>query len=243
MADEQVATLTEPTPGNAEAARTATGEIKDQQSTRGSPQSQSGNTQTETKTETKSETEAKTEGDKKPDAKADVVPDKYELTAPEGYEVDKAIVEEVTPLFKELKLTQAQAQSLTDVWNKHSIEAAKSVEEAVTNQRNSWREEVAKATDIGDGKDGLKPEVRKNIDAAISTLGDAKAIADFKSAMDFTGAGDNPAFIRAMNQFGKLLGEGTPVRGAGPAPVTAPGAGPKNAAQALYPNLPSSATP
>ena len=55
--------------------------------------------------------------------------------------------------------------------------------------------------------------------------------------------GTTPPSSRAMNAFGKLLGEGTAVRGAGPSPEgqKSPSAGPRNAAQALFPNLPSSA--
>ena len=205
-------------------------------------------TKPETTPETKPEsTEAKPEGEKKPaEAKPEAgkVPDAYALTAPEGYEIDAKVLEEVTPIFKELGLDNAQAQRLADVWNKHSIDAAKAVEDAVTAQRTSWRDEITKDLTLGDGKDGFKADVKKNIATAISQIGDAKAQADFKAAMDLTGAGDNPAFARAMNAFGKLLGEGTAVRGAGPSPEgqKSPNAGPRNAAQALFPNLPSSAS-
>ena len=203
MADEPVA-VAQPL-GNETVARDPTGTLVSNPTPETPP---------EAKPETKPESiEAKPEGEAKAEAKPEAgkAPEKYELKAPEGYEIDAKVLEEVTPIFKELGLDNAAAQRLADVWNKHSIETAKSIEDAVTTQRNTWRDEIAKAPDLGDGKDGFKPEVRKNINTAIQAIGDEKAIAAFKEAMDLTGAGDNPAFARAMNTFGKLLGEGTPV--------------------------------
>lgn len=39
-------------------------------------------------------------------------PDSYEFTAPEGHEIDSALVELATPIMKEAKLTQDQAQAM-----------------------------------------------------------------------------------------------------------------------------------
>jgi len=61
--------------------------------------------------------------------------------------------------------------------------------------------------------------------------------------MDSTGAGDNPAFIKAFYKLAQRVTEGSYVQGRGPAEVTAPGGRRPSPAQAMYPNLPSSAVP
>lgn len=186
------------------------------------------------------------EGEKKPDAKAAVgVPEKYEFKAPEGQQLDAKAIEAITPLFKELGLTNDQAQKLVDFDTKRQSEAENNANRQYEDTRLGWRNEVIKDRDLGDGKAGLKSEAKANIDRAMQAIGDSKAIDAFKEAMDLTGAGDNPAVLRVMNTLGKLLSEGTAVRGAGPAATgqIAPGAGPKSAASALYPNLASSSQP
>ena len=115
MADEAAVTQ-QVTQGNATEARTETGEIKDQQTSQAT-----GSANQETKTEAKNEqasteTKAETKAETKTDAKGP--PDKYEFKAPDGWtdkgwELDGAVIESATPLFKELGLTNDQAQKLS----------------------------------------------------------------------------------------------------------------------------------
>ena len=182
--------------------------------------------------------------DAKKPAEPGVVPEKYDLKAPEGYEIDPKMVEEFTPIAKELGLTNEQAQKLADVWNKHSIESAEAPYKAYEEFRTKGRDEIVKDPALGDGKDNLKPEVRTNISKVYDAIGDAKLIEAFKADMDLTGSGDRPSFVRVMNAVGKLLSEGTLVKGSGASPLgqTSSGNAAKpSAAQALYPNNPSSA--
>lgn len=225
-------TPTTPAPviqGNEAAARTPTGEIKDQQATQPV-------TAPETKAETK-QPEAKPEDSKKPES---VVPDKYDFKAPEGFELDPKAVEAATPVFKELGLTNEQGQKLFDVYQKLTAEASEAPYKAYESLRSGWRDEIAKNSALGNGSDGLSDSAKANIARAIDSVGDAKAQTALKEALDITGAGDNPAIVAAFNALGKLLSEGTAVRAGAPAPVKAPAAGPQSAARALYPNLPSS---
>lgn len=181
---------------------------------------------------------------KEPAKAADGPPEKYEFKAAEGKELDPKVVEAVTPIFKELGLTQDQAQKLVDFQAARDTELATAMEKVVNDTRNEWREKIAKDPTLGDGKDNLKPEVRANISKALDSL-PAEAKAAVVKAFDLTGAGDNPAVVAAMNHFGKLLSEGTSVRGGGPSSEgqRAPGAPTRpSLAQALYPNNPSSAT-
>ena len=245
---------------NDEAARSTTGEILDQATQ--TTQTQSGQEKsptttdqstvdsTQTTTETADGKTALTkpaEGDKKVDAPA--VPEKYEFKAPENYTLDPKLLETVTPLFKELGLTNEQAQKLVDIQIAREIAAARAPQDTYEATRTKWQAETTSHPDIKNlvdkdsGKTGIDA-VKIVMGRALNAIGDPALATEFKAAMDLTGAGDNPAFARAMNAFGKLLGEGTAVRGAGPSPEgqKSPNAGPRNAAQALFPNLPSSAS-
>lgn len=240
MAEETVAQA-EVTQGNSTEARTETGAIKDQQATQ-----PPGSANQDPKTSTELKVPEATSTEKKPEAKpgeAATVPDKYEFKAPEGHELDAKAIEAVTPIFKELGLTQDQAQKLVAFQATRDAASADAGMKLVEAQRTEWRSEVIKDPTIGNGTDGLKDSVKADIAKAISSIGDAKAQDAFKQAMDLTGAGDNPAFVRAFAAMGKLLSEGTAVRGGGPSAAgqTAPGAATRpSPAQAMYPKLPTS---
>lgn len=174
-------------------------------------------------------------------AKAAGAPETYaDFKAPEGYEIDKAAIEAAAPIFKELNLNQDQAQKLVDFYATQNKDAAEAPYKAWENLRNEWRDSVIKDPALGDGKAGLRPEVNATIGRAIDSLDPAVA-KDFREALVLTGAGDNPAFVKAFYNLAKQLGEGTLVKGGGPSPggQASPSA-PRSAAAALYPNLPTS---
>lgn len=233
MADEQNQTSQTPPSteavaqpqGNSPEARNPDGSLKGNVSTALPNPSQT--------PETKPSTEAK------PDAPT--VPEKYEFKAPEGFELNADLIAKAEPIFKELGLTQDAAQKLIDFYG----DAAKAAEEApyaaYEDMRKGWRDSVVKDPVLGNGKDGLKPEVAATIGRAIDSLPAADAAA-FREAMTMTGAGDNPAFIKAFHALASKLGEGTLVTGAGPSPAGQRPSGTRpSPAQAMYPNLPSSA--
>lgn len=176
------------------------------------------------------------------DATKPVVPDKYEFKAPEGFEIDAKFVADATPVLKELGLDQAQAQKLVDLYSKKAQEQAEAPYKAYEDIRSTWRKDILSDTTLSNGSE-LKPEVKATISAALDSLGDAKLTSDFKAAMDLTGAGDNPAFVRAFYKLAQMLPrEGALVLGGKPSPLgqRAPGAKPVSAAAAMYPNLPTS---
>ena len=232
MPDEQVTppapiTTEQPIPGNDPAARTETGELRDNLSAKTPEQAPS--------TEAKVEPEVKVEP-----PKAGEVPEKYDFKAPVGATLDPKLIEEASPIFKELGLDNAAAQKLVDFYAKTQAAAG----DVMTEMRTGWRNEVVGDKDIGDGKDNLRPEVRANISKAFDAIGDAKVTSAFKEALDLTGAGDHPAVIRALNTLGKLLGEGTLVSGGKPSPAGQTNPAAKQGltpAQRMFPNLPSSA--
>lgn len=224
-------------------ARTPTGEIKD-----AAPPATTTPTPATTTTPTPepataepSKTETKqTEPTAKPslvnekdDSAPAGAPEKYEpFKAPEGYEIN----DEVNTLFKELNLPQDAGQKLVDFYVKQAQEALEAPYKTWEETQSRWIEEVKADREIGT----KLPQVKATIAKAIDGLGDAKLAADFRQAMDYTGAGNNPAFIKAFFKLASLVTEGSHVAGNGPSELgqRAPDAAPPSAARALYPNLP-----
>lgn len=237
MADEQnnpSVTPTEPL-GNAPEARNPDGSIKDTQTT------QPGTT---TPTEpAKTDAAAKTDGKTDPAAKTDKPvgpPEKYEaFTVPEGYELNKDLLTKAEPIFRELGLTQDAAQKLVSLYSEAAVAAAQEPLRQYEATREAWRGEVVKDPTLGNGTDDLKPEVKAVLARTVDSLPPKDAEA-FREVLTITGAGDNPAFIRAFYQLAQRMTEGGLVKGTGPSALGQNNpARPPSAAQALFPNLPS----
>lgn len=200
---------------NSTEARTETGEIIDQGQL------------TQTTETTSTETPKATSG----------APEAYtDFTAPEGVTLDPALIAEATPIFKELGLSQEGAQRLVDFHNKQMTAVREAGLKAVTDLRNSWVDQVKADKDIGPKLDQVKVEIGRAKDRL-----SPEVRAAFNEALDFTGAGDHPAVVKAFYEFAKLVNEGTHVAGRGPSPdgqsrdgkVSRP-----SLAGAMYPNLP-----
>jgi len=235
---------------NDEAARSTTGEIIDQSTV--TPPTQTPTTPPETTSTTptpepKSPTDPKT-----PDPKAPTEPGKApeaytDFTLPEGLTLSKEAIDAATPIFKELGLSQEAAQKLVS-FHADQLKAttAASQADAYSTMRQGWQAQTLADADIKgystDGKTGIDA-VKVDIGRAIGTLPPALAT-EFKAAMDLTGAGDHPAFVKAIWKLSQAISEGKPVTGAGPSPEgqRKPGTDAKpTAAQSLYPGLPSAA--
>lgn len=169
------------------------------------------------------------------------VEDKKPAGPPEKYEfkdADPKLVEKVAPVFKELGLTQEGAEKLVGVWNEQVQALSDHLTAEVDRQQTEWQNAVFTDATLGNGKDDVKPEVRQNINAVFTAIGDQKLVGAFKEAMDLTGVGNHPAFVRLMNQVGKLLCESKPIQGnPPPGDGKQPGGGP--GAAAMYPGLKS----
>lgn len=229
MADEPNPTSSTPTEqlGNSPETRNPDGTIKDPAAA----------TTESTLTSTTSTDSTKTTEPPKATEPPKGAPEAYaEFKAPEGYEVDKKAIDGAVPIFKELGLSQDQAQKLVDFYSTISKDAAEAPMAAYREMRQGWRAEVAKS-DLGNGIDNLKPEVAAAVSSAIDAMPNP---AEFRAVLDLSGLGDNPAFIRGFYSLAKERGEGTGVRGSGPSPLGQQARNaPRSAAQALYPNLPS----
>ena len=220
--------------------RTPTGEIKDQTPSPTSTPTPEKSTEKPAETKpTEAKPEAKAEkpslvNEKEPQG----APTTYEaFKVPEGHEMDEATFKEVGELFKELHLSQAEGQKAVDYWVKRNQEAFDAPFKAWEDTQAKWVSEVKADPEMG----SRIPEIKATIGKALDGLGDSKLANDFRAAMDYTGAGNNPAFVKAFWKLSQMLTEGGHVAGTGPSPLgqRAPGAADRpTAAKSLYPNLP-----
>lgn len=182
-------------------------------------------------------------GESKPDKASKGAPETYaDFKVPDGYTLDPEIKGEVEGLFKGMNLSQADAQKLVDFYTKQTQEAMDAPYRVYREMTDGWRRDAEAHPDLK-GKLGPGQEINVRIGRFLSALPDQKLASDFRSLMDLTGAGNHPAFIRVIDHLAKAVSEGTHVNGRGPSPggQSEPGKGGEpNAAQALWPNLPSS---
>ena len=160
-----------------------------------------------------------------------------DFSVPEGHTLDAATLESATPIFRELGLSQEQAQKLVDFYSTKIGEINTENLGYMEQMRTQWRADLQADKELGGKLDAVKVDIGRALDRLTPDTREA-----FKEAMNFTGSGDHPAVIKAMYEFSKLIGEGTHVTGANPSEhgqsktgVTAR----PSAAQAMYPNLPS----
>lgn len=172
-------------------------------------------------------------------------PEKYEaFKLPEGFKLAEGVQPKIETMFKDMGLSQANAQKLVDFYAEQSREFQSRPYEAYKEMTSQWATESKSHPDLK-GKLGPGQEVNVRIAKALDSLGDPQLVSDFKALMDLTGAGNNQAFIRVIDRFAQKVTEGTHVSGKGPSEhgQTARGtAALPTAAAALWPNLKSSQT-
>lgn len=219
---------TQPTTDEAGVARTETGEIAQQEtSTTETPKEEAGTSQPK-KTSEEKESLINEGPDGAPEAYAD-------FKVPDGFTLDAEVSKEAGTIFKDLNLSQDSAQRLVDFYVSKTQEAAQQPFKTWENMQKEWRDAVSKDQEIG----GKLAEVKTTVSRAIDSLGDAKLAADFREAMDITGAGNHPAFVKAFYRLARQVTEGGHVQGGKPSPLgqQAPGER-RSLANNLYPNLP-----
>lgn len=176
------------------------------------------------------------EGEKKDEGKKDELaakaPEKYEaFKAPEGYELDQAALDKATPLFKELGLNQEQAQKAIDLYSTLHTENEKAISDHWKTTQDNWVKEIREDKEIGH----KLPEVKATVSKALDLLG-PELKKPFQEAMDLTGAGNNPAFVRGLFKLASMLTEGKHIPSGNPSKF-ANGETAQKGPSALYPNL------
>lgn len=163
------------------------------------------------KNETPEEKTAREAQEKVERESGNFVPDTYEFKIPEGMELDKGLVDTVTPIFKEAKITQAVAQKLVDAYAPYVKTQVETQQKAAIDgwkaQVKSWGEETKKEFSTGDFNKNVAPAAR-----FISKFGgeDAKAI---RQLFKETGVGNHKLIVKMLVNAGKSLVEDSFVEG------------------------------
>lgn len=224
------------TPDPSGVSRTPTGEIATQTQTT-TPEAKTPQTST-TATESPSLVNEPTESlaNQKPSTETGAPAEYATYAVPDGYELDAEVAKQANVIFKEMNLTQTQAQKLVDFYTAKTTESANQPYQVWNDMQAKWVKEVKDDPQMGPRLN----EIKTTISRAIDGIGDPKLASEFRAAMDYTGAGNNPAFIKAFWKLASMVTEGRHVAGGGPSPAGQKRAGEMpSAAQAMYPNLPS----
>jgi hypothetical protein len=140
-----------------------------------------------------------------------------EFKLPEGATVDGASLEQATALFKEAGLPQEQAQKFIDLAVSREQAAAHKGVQAFVDLQTKWVSEIKADPEIG----GTRFEASM---ARASRAIDRLGVPGLKEALNLTGAGNNPAIVKAFVRLGQMVSEDRfmPGRNAAPAASRSP---------------------
>lgn len=157
------------------------------------------------------------------DKVVDGAPEKYEdFTFPEGIEADKEAVENFIPIAKEFNLSQEQAQKIIDFETSRMQTMVQGQEEAWKTIQEDWKTSVKSDKEIGG------PAFDESLSQAKTFL-NKFGTPELMEALNSTGMGNHPEFIRAFSRAGKAMGEDKLVAGGASEPV-------RNPEDILFPN-------
>lgn len=161
------------------------------------------------------------------DAKKGEAPETYEaFTLPEGVQLDEAAVAKVTPVFKDIGLTQEQAQKLVTQYAELQQAAAEQQVAGFNQIKKDWAAEIKSDAEFGGDK--LK-ETLGAAKAVLGTFGDKALMSDLKE----WGWANHPGLIRLLARVKAHLSEDSLVQA-----DTAAQSRPRSAAELIYPNMP-----
>lgn len=159
------------------------------------------------------------EGDKDPDKKEKNenkdketgAPEKYELSIPEGMELDEQALEKFEPLFRETNMTNEQASKFAAAYGEHvngmveraQTETVQSLQDQWIQQNKTWQGELLKDKEFGGAN------AKENFNIAKSVIdkfgGTKEEITEIRKAMNQTGAGNHPEIMRLLFRVGKAM--------------------------------------
>lgn len=154
----------------------------------------------------------KGEGESGDDGSESGAPETYEFSMPEGFEIDQELSSAITPVFKDLGLTQEQANKIVDAYSEAQLKQSQIQQNAIVNQRKQWGEELKADQDFGgDAFEQNVGAIREFMQKTVPE--DIRA--DLYSLFDGTGVGDHPALVRYMHHLATKfpVGEDVPDSG------------------------------
>jgi hypothetical protein len=154
-------------------------------------------------------------GDKEPEADGEPVadiPEAYALEAPEGYEISEALIGEVTPILKEVGLSNEAANKLLPAATRLVEHIQSQQADAFSQVKAQWAKDAQSSPDLGGNNWGdTERFVAKALDTAALAMGKkgADEVGDFKQLLDQTGLGNHPTMLRMFRLFGERVSEDT----------------------------------
>jgi len=138
------------------------------------------------------------EGEAKESEQVAEVPEKYELKLPENFEANQEAMEKFENIAKDSKLTQDQAQSFVDVFVEEVNRLQESYQSAFNDITKEWVKTAKEDKEFG----GLNFNSNMSIVRdAINNYGND----ELKLALNQTGIGNHPEFLRFAYKVGKAL--------------------------------------
>lgn len=169
--------------------------------------------------------EAKPE-DAKPEEKEEAAPIEYEeFTLPEGVQLEAEKLDKFKEVAASLGLQQEGAQQLVDMYASEIKELAEAPYKAWFELQKTWQNEIKSDPEIGGAN--LERNLAQTKAGLNAVLG--QDAAKFYEALNMTGAGNNPAIVKAMIKLAAQHSPASPVRG-NPASVS------KSPGATLYPS-------
>jgi len=213
MADEAATTQTDTTAATTQATDTAATTTLDASALDGGTLV-GGDAKTAATTDAAT-TEAKTDG-----AETQAVagaPEAYELKAPEGapMQIDAEMVKLADPVFRELNLTNDQAQKLTDfvakdylpkVLEQVKTQGEQETLKAILDTRKAWVEQTTADAEVGGNEDQRKERAAVMATAIDKLMGDDAPA--FRQFLNDTGLGNHVLLAKLAYRAGKMLQEG-----------------------------------
>lgn len=149
-------------------------------------------------TEVKETPETKTEAE----SEKKVIPEKYELKAPEGMTLDQGMLDSLTPVFKEIGITQEQAQKLADTYApilKQQAEAYRqnSIKE-FEKIADEWKQQTIKE---------LGADYNKKLAPAAKLINGSGFGKEIREMMSDTRVGNHPVMVRFLTWLGSKISE------------------------------------
>lgn len=123
-----------------------------------------------------------------------------EFKLPDGVTVDADSLKPATELFAETGLSQDQAQKFIDLAMARETAAAHKSVQAFVDLQNQWVSEIKADRDIGG--DRLKTSL-----ASANRAIDRLNVPGLREALNFTGAGNHPAIVKAFVRLGQMIAE------------------------------------
>lgn len=177
------------------------------------------------------------DGQNKDEGKTEGAPEEYgQFTLPDYVELSGEALTEFQTMAKEANMPQEMAQKFLDKGANLIKETQDQMIEALqtdyAKKVSKWHETRANDPEIGGTQEKQNLVLSEAARVARAVGGDK-----FMEALDETGAGNHPEIIRFIHKFKDLVGpDGKFIQSQNS------GGGPKTAAQALYPDLPSVAS-